>query len=102
VHRARNVAASPLSFKIGTKESYDLIQEIERAGGELGGIYHSHTKTNPEPSQTDINFAALWPGVEWLIVGLADPEAPRVRSYLIEGGVVSEVPIAVVQEISAP
>ncbi len=34
-------------------------------------IYHSHTRSEPYPSQTDVNFAAHWPGVEWLIVGLA-------------------------------
>ncbi len=44
------------------------------------------------PSQTDINFAANWPGVEWIIVGLADGDVPpEVRSYLIEDGQVREV-----------
>ncbi len=48
-----------------------LLTEIEDAGDELGAIYHSHTRSEPYPSQTDVNFAAHWPGVEWLIVGLA-------------------------------
>ncbi len=61
---------------------------------ELGAIYHSHTRTAPYPSQTDINFAAHWPGVEWLIVGLADGADPEVRSYLIDDGQVREVEIA--------
>ena len=43
---------------------------FEDDGAELGAIYHSHTRSEPYPSQTDINFAAGWPGVEWLIVGL--------------------------------
>ena len=55
-------------------------------GCELGAIYHSHTRSAPYPSQTDINFAANWPGVEWIIVGLAAGEEPEVRSYLIEAG----------------
>ena len=44
-------------------------------GWELGAIYHSHIRTAPYPSQTDINFAANWPGVEWIIVGLAGERA---------------------------
>ncbi|MCL2768589.1 MAG: M67 family metallopeptidase [Solirubrobacterales bacterium] len=91
VHRARNTAASPLRFEIDGLEVLKLIEAIERDGLELGAIYHSHTRTAPRPSQTDINFAAHWPGVEWVIVGLADPGSPGVRSYLIDGGAVSEV-----------
>ena len=60
----------------------------------MGAIYHSHTHTAPYPSQTDVNFARNWPGVEWLIVGLAGEE-PEVRCYLIEEGEVREVPIEV-------
>ena len=51
-------------------------------------------RSPPYPSQTDVNFAANWPGVEWIIVGLAGGGEPEVRSYLIEGGVIEEVAIA--------
>jgi [CysO sulfur-carrier protein]-S-L-cysteine hydrolase len=91
VHRAVNSTASPLRFEIDGREVMRLIDTIEGAGYELGGIYHSHTRTPPYPSQTDINFAAGWPGVEWVIVGLSDPCAPEIRSYLIEEGRVREV-----------
>jgi [CysO sulfur-carrier protein]-S-L-cysteine hydrolase len=91
VHRAVNVAASPLRFEIDGLEVLRLIDQIEDEGLSLGAIYHSHTRTEPYPSQTDINFAAGWPGVEWVIVGVADRGKPEVRSYLIEGARVSEV-----------
>jgi proteasome lid subunit RPN8/RPN11 len=61
----------------------------------MGAIYHSHTRTEPYPSQTDINFAAGWPGVEWLIVGLRADGEPTVRSYRIDGGDVTEVEVEV-------
>jgi [CysO sulfur-carrier protein]-S-L-cysteine hydrolase len=93
VHRAVNVAASPLRFEVDGRELLRAIDAIERDGYELGGIYHSHTRTAPYPSQTDISFAANWPGLEWIIVGLADGEPPPVRSYLISGGGVEEVAI---------
>jgi [CysO sulfur-carrier protein]-S-L-cysteine hydrolase len=94
VHRAVNTAASPLRFEIDGREVLGLIEAIERDDLELGAIYHSHTRTDPYPSQTDVNFAANWPGVEWVIVGLADGE-PEVRCYLIEDGEIREVPLEV-------
>lgn len=94
VHRARNVFASRKRFEIDGKEVLRAIDGLEEEGWELGAIYHSHTHTAPYPSQTDINFAANWPGLEWVIVGLAGEE-PEVRCYLIEGGEVREVALQV-------
>jgi proteasome lid subunit RPN8/RPN11 len=94
VLRARNRFASPLKFEIEPKELLMLSNACDELG-ELGAIYHSHVRSAPYPSQTDINFAANWPGVEWVIVGLAAREAPEVRSYLIEHGQVREVALEV-------
>jgi proteasome lid subunit RPN8/RPN11 len=94
VHRARNIFASRKRFEIDGKEVLHTEGEFEEQGWELGAIYHSHTHTDPYPSQTDINFAANWPGVEWVIVGLAG-EQPQVRCYLIEGAEVQEVALEV-------
>ena len=94
VHPTRNVRASPLAFEIHGPEAIRIIDEIEDAGSELAGLYHSHTRTDPYPSQTDVNFAANWPGIEWVIVGLKGDEA-TVRSYLIDGGRIEEVALEV-------
>ncbi|HSO98975.1 MAG TPA: M67 family metallopeptidase [Solirubrobacteraceae bacterium] len=95
VHPAANLAASPLRFEIDPDELRGIVfDQIEDVGRELGAIYHSHTRTAPEPSQTDINFAASWPGVVWIIVGLAG-DAPEVRTWRIDGGEVSEVSLEV-------
>lgn len=93
VRAARNIHASPKRFEIDGKDVIRAINEFDEAGWDIGAIYHSHTHTAPYPSQTDINFAASWPGVEWIIVGLADPQMPEIRSYLIEEGAVREVEI---------
>jgi [CysO sulfur-carrier protein]-S-L-cysteine hydrolase len=94
VYRATNVHASPLRFEIAPQELLELWNVIEADGWELGAIYHSHVRSQPYPSQTDVNFAANWPGVEWIIVGLALGEQPTVRSYLIDGGDIKEVAAA--------
>lgn len=93
VHAVENLAHSPFRFEVDGKTLLTVLDEIESAGGELGAIYHSHTRSDPYPSQTDVNFAAQWPGVEWLIVGTAGPE-PVVRSYRIDDGTVTEVAVA--------
>jgi [CysO sulfur-carrier protein]-S-L-cysteine hydrolase len=94
VYRAVNAEASPLRFRIDPEEQLELHNRIEDAGLELGAIYHSHTRTEPRPSQTDINFAKLWPGVLWIIVGLANGEAD-VRTWRIDDGRVSDAELTV-------
>jgi [CysO sulfur-carrier protein]-S-L-cysteine hydrolase len=94
VHRATNIYASRKRFEIDGKEVLRTTDEFEQEGWELGAIYHSHTHTAPFPSQTDINFAANWPGLEWVIVGLAGEEA-EVRCYVIDGADVREVELEV-------
>jgi proteasome lid subunit RPN8/RPN11 len=94
VRRATNVFASPKRFEIDGKELLGMLDEFDEQGWELGAIYHSHTHTAPYPSQTDINFAANWPGLEWVIVGLGGDQ-PEVRCYFIDGATVREVPLEV-------
>lgn len=89
--RAVNTAASPLRFEVDGRELLRVMDAIEGEGRELGAIYHSHTRTEPYPSQTDISFAANWPGMEWIIIGLAGGPTPQVRSYLIDGADVRAV-----------
>lgn len=92
VHAVENLAASAFRFEVDGLEMFRLLEQIESAGDELGAIYHSHTRSDPIPSQTDVNFSFGWPGVEWIIVGVAKKAAePDVRSYLIDDGAVSEV-----------
>jgi proteasome lid subunit RPN8/RPN11 len=95
VHEAENTAASPFRFEVDGLELHLTLTEIEGRGDELGAIYHSHTRSEPYPSQTDVNFAGGWPGVEWLIVGLRNGAEPQVRSYRIEDGRISEVGVEV-------
>ena len=95
VHPAENVAASPLRFEIDSLELLHVVTAIENRGEDLGAIYHSHTRSPAFPSQTDVNFAAGWPGLEWIIVGLAADGNPEFRSYRIDAGVITEVGIDV-------
>lgn len=89
-----NANPSPFSFEIEPRVLLQAYQVIEDSGADLGVIYHSHTRSPPVPSQTDINFGQRWPGVEWLIVGTKGETS--YQSWLIsERGDVTEVPVQV-------
>jgi proteasome lid subunit RPN8/RPN11 len=93
VYRATNVAASPLRYEIDGGEQFRIQMEIDDAGLDLGAIYHSHTRSEPYPSQTDINLA-FYPDTLYVIVGLARGE-PDVRAYSIRDGQVAEAELVV-------
>jgi proteasome lid subunit RPN8/RPN11 len=95
VHELENLAASPLRFEVDGAKLAPLLFEIEEAGRQAA-IYHSHTHSEPYPSQTDVNFARWWPGCEWLIIGLENDAEPIARSFMIgDGGVIEELGVEI-------
>jgi proteasome lid subunit RPN8/RPN11 len=95
VYRARNAEESPLRYTIHPQDQLRIMLEIEERGEEIAAIYHSHTKTPPEPSQTDVNLADNWPDPLYLICSLADSERPEVRAFAIRDGRVEEADLDV-------
>ena len=81
VLRVVNAAASPLRYEMDPQGQLDALKEIEADGGELLGIYHSHTRSAAYPSQTDVNQAQNWPEQVYVIVSLADADAPDVKAF---------------------
>ena len=90
VFPTENVHHSPTRFEIDGRDVMRIQDEIDDEGLQLGSLYHSHTKTAAYPSQTDVNFAANWPGMIWLIVSLENFEEPSVRAFEISDGSISE------------
>ena len=95
VHRAQNSAHSALRYEIDGPEQYRIQMAIDDADLDLGAIYHSHTRSEPYPSQTDINIA-FYPDALYIIVGLASGPDAKVRAYTIRDGQVQEAPLTVV------
>ena len=101
VYRCENIHHSQLRYEVGGPELARRLDEIEEAGWTLGAIYHSHTRSAPYPSQTDINMALfpdtgepVWPGSLYIIVGVGQ-EQPEVRAYRIDVDGVDEVDLSV-------
>ena len=58
--------------------------DIEDAGEELVGIYHSHPRSPAYPSPTDRRQAS-WPEAFYVLVSLRDPaRAPELYAYRIK------------------
>jgi proteasome lid subunit RPN8/RPN11 len=95
VYPARNAEASPFRYAIHPQDQIRIMTEIEGRGEGIAAIYHSHTKTAAEPSQTDINLAENWPDPVYLICSLADPDDPKVRGFVIRRADVKEVELDV-------
>ena len=95
VHQMVNAAASPLRYVMDPTEQYQVeYKQIYDAGLEVGAVYHSHTRSAPYPSQTDINLANH-PESVYVIVGLKD-DVLDVRGFLIRDGAVEEVAVTVI------
>jgi proteasome lid subunit RPN8/RPN11 len=93
LHRGENLFASPTRFEIA--RPVPMLRAIEEAGEELAAIYHSHTRSEAFPSETDRNLARGWPDPLWVICSVADPEHPDVRAFSIRDGEVDEVSLEV-------
>jgi [CysO sulfur-carrier protein]-S-L-cysteine hydrolase len=96
LYRLRNAAASPLRYEIDPREQLRTFEALDEAGLEAGIIYHSHTRSAPLPSQTDINLA-FYPDALYLIVGVAERD-DDVRAWRIVDGQVAEAPLEIVED----
>ena len=95
VYRARNAFESRLRYEIHPQDQFRIMTEIDEGGDELAAIYHSHTRSDAYPSQTDVNLAANWPDPVYLICSITDPESPVVRGFEIRDGEVVETALEV-------
>ncbi len=94
VFPVRNTAASPLRYEMDPKDQLRVFEALDDDDLDVGAIYHSHTRSDPEPSQTDINLA-FYPDAVYLILGVKDPDHDDVRAWRIVDGKVSEAALEV-------
>jgi proteasome lid subunit RPN8/RPN11 len=85
VLRAANTEGSPFMYVMDPREQLRIMDDIEDAGEDLLAIYHSHTRSAAYPSRTDVELA-FFPDTLYLIVSIADREAPEIRAFRISRG----------------
>jgi proteasome lid subunit RPN8/RPN11 len=93
VYPVENIRHSPTAYELQPAQQIAAFLDLEAAGWELSGIYHSHPAGPAEPSPTDI-AQAYYPDSVYLIVSPA-AVGWQVRGFKIEARQVSEVSIVV-------
>jgi proteasome lid subunit RPN8/RPN11 len=88
IYPSANLSASSRVYEVDPKVMLRADREAGAEGGQVVGVYHSHTHTEAQPSRTDIKQA---PDPEWhyVLVSLRDVH-PGVRSWRIEDGMIRE------------
>jgi proteasome lid subunit RPN8/RPN11 len=89
VYALPNAEASPTFYVIDSKVQLKVMAEMDDLGLDLVGIFHSHVATEAYPSRTDVELAA-YPDAAYLILSLADQDAPVLRAFRIRDGQVAE------------
>jgi proteasome lid subunit RPN8/RPN11 len=74
-----NAAGSPREFLSDPRSMFDAVRDMRLRDIDVLAVYHSHPRTEPVPSRTDLE-RNWWPEVISIIISLKDAE-PLVRAW---------------------
>jgi [CysO sulfur-carrier protein]-S-L-cysteine hydrolase len=96
-------AADPAAFPRTSRDSYLMdpraqlraLEEVERGGGTVVAVWHSHVEVGAYFSAKDradalVDGVPVLPGAEYLVVGVRGGLVHEVRRYALEGGEFAE------------
>ena len=99
IYKLANASASPVCYALDPKDQLEVYRDLDDRGWELGGVFHSHTRTEAYPSPTDVREARE--DVPYVIVSLTT-EPATIRAFRIvkeswsaEDGEIEEIPVEV-------
>ena len=90
---ARNLHGSLTAYLVDPEDHFAAIRKARAAGLTVVGGYHSHPRSLPVPSATDIAEATDAEFL-YLIVSLAAID-PKIAAYRIRDGAFREVPLEI-------
>jgi proteasome lid subunit RPN8/RPN11 len=85
-----NESTTPHIEYLAEKSLFPAVRDIERAGFDIVGIYHSHPTSDPVPSKKDRERNYYGPDVIHVIMSLKDA-VPTLRAWQIDADEVREV-----------
>lgn len=94
VYPMRNVEDSPVGYSMDPREQLAVEKQMRSKGQRMIGVVHSHTATDAYPSPVDVRLA-ISPDVSYVLVSLKNLDAPVIKSYRINGTLITEEPVAV-------
>lgn len=77
-----NIDRSPTRYTMDPRQVIEAIDDLEGRGWELGAIVHSHPRTEPAPSRTDLTEAYYHESLFAIVTFMADE--PRMRVWRLE------------------
>lgn len=90
----KNIADKPeVHFEFDPEQQATIFSKIYRDRLDLIAIYHSHPRSEPIPSDTDIRNAT-YPDVIHLIIGIKNNE-PLLAAWQIRGLFVNRIPLII-------
>ena len=95
-YKMTNIDNSSTHFMMQPEEQFAVTKKMRTAGLRMLAIYHSHPETPARPSAEDIRLA-FTPDVTYAILSLAKPGEPDLKSFKIEGSIVTGVPVRIVK-----
>jgi proteasome lid subunit RPN8/RPN11 len=94
VYLIENTLHSPVEYYMDPVAQVRAMLEIEAAGQELCGIFHSHPAGPPVPSQTDV-ARSYYPDSVYVIMSPGSKDGWSARGFQIEDGMVREVDLEI-------
>jgi aspartate racemase len=82
VYPGTNILANETRYRMADHEVVRAVDDMDRRGWWLGAIYHSHPKSSPRPSTTDLR-EATWPDACMIIVSF-EHGRPDARAYHVD------------------
>ncbi len=101
VFPGRNKDQSPTTYLMDPEDQLRAFREMDERGWDLVGIYHSHPKTEAQPSRTDRARALdrdgqpLFPDAQYIIVSLRDQARPQIKAFRLTGDEFTEEDVVV-------
>jgi len=78
----KNTEESPVKYLMSPQDQLEVFEKMEKESMEMIAIYHSHPKTIPFPSETDVRLA-FYPEVSSVIISLKKEKNPVVKAFHI-------------------
>ena len=93
VYPCTNADASARTYTVDSRDHIRALRDAESRGEDLVGVFHSHTHSEPYPSETDVR-SAVEPAWFYAIVSFKRGE-PILAAYRLCDGRIDEVPIEI-------
>jgi proteasome lid subunit RPN8/RPN11 len=98
VYLVENTLHSPTKYLMDAAQQVRAMIELEAAGWDVCGIFHSHPAGPPWPSASDV-AQAYYPEAVYVILAPAERGDWQAHAFRIEGGVVRPVRLEVAEQL---